>query len=151
MTLDRQTELTPAETDALLGRHRTCVVSLADGNEPYAAPVSYGYDAEARRFYLRLVSTPESGKRRFLAESVQTRVVVYEEDADTYRSVVAGGTLEEVPRGDLTVEHVQQFGDARRPLFEMWGESRSDLDVRLYQLDPDDLSGREIAIDRDDG
>ena len=149
MALEQQTELSRDETDSLLGRHETGVLSLARDGEPYAIPVSYGYDAENRRFYLRLVSTPESEKRRFLASSPRARLVTYEEGQGVYRSVVAVGSLEEIPRDDLTVEHVEQYGEAKRPLFEIWGESRRDLDVRLYRFDPDELSGRRVEVDRD--
>lgn len=149
MTLDQQTELSPAETDSLLGRHETGVLALARGDTPYAVPISYGYDADRRAFYLRLVSTPESEKRAFLSSSPRGRVVVYEEDGDTYRSVIAVGRLEAVPREELTVEHIEQYGDAKRPLFEIWGESRADLDVRLYRFDPDELTGRRVVVDRE--
>ena len=149
MALDRQTEMTPSETDAFLGRHETGVLALARADDPYAVPISYGYDATARRFYLRLVSTPESEKREFLASSPGVRLVVYEEDDDTYRSVVAAGRLAEIDPGDLTVEHVEQYGEAKRPLFEIWGEAKPELDIQLYELDPEELSGRRIEIDRD--
>lgn len=149
MTLDQETELSPAETDALLARHETGVLSLARDDEPYAIPVSYGYDADARRVYLRLVTTPDSEKRRFLVDAPRASLVVYERDDDGYRSVVATGRLSEVERDDLTVEHVEQYGDAKRPLFEMWDESRPHLDVTLYRFDPDDLGGRRIRLSDD--
>ena len=145
MTLDQETELSSAETDALLGRHETGVLSLARDDEPYAIPVSYGYDPDARRVYLRLVTTPDSEKRRFLVDAPRASLVVYETDGDGYRSAVATGRLSEIDREDLTVEHVEQFGDAKRPLFEVWEEERPALDVTLYRLDPDDLGGREIG------
>lgn len=91
MALDQETELSTAETDALLGRHETGVLSLACDDEPYSIPVSYGYDADERRIYLRLVSTPESDKRRFLSSAPRAQLVVYEEADDTYRSVIAEG------------------------------------------------------------
>lgn len=150
MTLDQETQLSREETDSILGRHETGVLSLARESEPYAIPISYGYDTEVRRFYLRLVSTPESEKRRFLASSPHARLVVYEEDDPIYRSVVTIGTLNEVPRDELTVEHIEQYGEAKRPLFEIWGESRRDLDIQLYHLEPDEVSGRRIEIERDD-
>lgn len=150
MTLEQETQLSRDETDSILGRHETGVLSLAREDEPYAIPISYGYDVEERRFYLRLVSTPESEKRRFLASSPHARLVVYEEDDPIYRSVVTTGTLNGVPRDELTVDHIDQYGDAKRPLFEIWGESRRDLDIQLYQLEPDELSGRRIEIERDD-
>lgn len=149
MALDRQTEMSPSETDAFLGRHETGVLSLARGDDPYAIPISYGYDAADRRFYLRLVSTPESEKRAFLASSPAARLVVYEADGDTYRSVVATGSLTEIDPGELTVEHVEQYGEAKRPLFEIWGQATPELDIQLYQLDPGELSGRLIEVDRD--
>lgn len=148
MTLDQETSLSTEKTDSMLGRHETGVLSLAQEGEPYSIPISYGYDSDNRRFYLRLVSTPESEKRRFLASSPRARIVVYEEDDPVYRSVVAAGGLDEISRDDLTVEHIEQYGNAKRPLFEIWGQSRQDLDVRLYQLDPDEISGRRIEIDR---
>jgi len=148
MTLDPGTELSRGETDALLGRRGTGVLSLARDGEPYAVPVSYGYDADRRRFYLRLASAPDSGKRRFLAAAPRARLVVYERDDPVYRSVVSAGRLREIDRADLTVEHVEQYGEAERPLFEVWAESRRDLDVRLYRLDPEELSGRRIEVER---
>lgn len=149
MTLDTESELPRAETDALLSRHETGVLALARDDEPYSIPISYGYDPDGGRFYLRLVSTPDSEKRAFLDSSPQARIVVYEEDEPVYVSAVAKGTLEQISRDELTVEHVEQYGRAKRPLFEIWGESKRDLDVQLYQLEPEDLSGRRIEIERD--
>lgn len=150
MSLDQETTLSEQETDSILGRHETGVLSLAQEDEPYSIPISYGYDTEHRRFYFRLVSTPQSEKRRFLSSLPQARLVIYEEDDPIYRSIVVVGTLEEISREDLTVEHIEQYGEAKRPLFEIWGKSRRDLDVKLYQLDPDEISGRRIKIDRAD-
>jgi hypothetical protein len=149
MTLDQETGLSREETDALLARHETGVLALARDDDPYSIPISYGYDSETRRFYLRLVSTPQSEKRAFLASSPRARLVVYEEAEPVYRSAVAIGTLEEIPRDELTVEHVEQYGEAKRPLFEIWGESKRTLDVRLYRLDPDELSGRQVEVERE--
>lgn len=147
MALDQQTEMSRAETDALLARNETGVLSLARGDEPYAIPISYGYDAETRTFFLRLVSTPDSEKREFLSSSPAVRLVVSEETEPEYRSVVAQGTLQEVPTDEMTVERIEQFGDAKRPLFEVWGEAKPDLRIQLYELAADDVSGRFIELD----
>jgi nitroimidazol reductase NimA-like FMN-containing flavoprotein (pyridoxamine 5'-phosphate oxidase superfamily) len=150
MLLDEETPLSGGEIDSFLGRQETGVIALAREETSYAVPVSYGYDSEHRRFYLRLVSSPESEKREFLDSTPHARLVVYEEDDPLYTSVVATGTLSEISQDELTVEHIEQYGDARRPLFEMWGDALPDLNVRLYQLDPDELSGRRARMDRDD-
>lgn len=148
MPLDHETSLSEEETDSILGRHETGVLSLARDGEPYSIPVSYGYDTENRQFFFRLVSEPESEKRRFLGSTPQARLVIYEEDDPIYRSIVAAGTLEEVSRDELTVEHIEQYGATKRPLFEIWGRPRREMDVNLYQLAPNDISGRRVEIDR---
>ncbi|SDZ79109.1 hypothetical protein SAMN04488065_0338 [Haloplanus vescus] len=147
MTVEQQTAMTGAETDALLERHETGVLALARADEPYAVPISYGYDADSRQFCMRLVSTSGGEKRRFLTDSPKVRFVVYEEGETTYRSVIATGRLEALSQADLTPDHIERFGAARRPLFEMWNESKSDLDIQLYELAPDELSGRRIDIE----
>jgi nitroimidazol reductase NimA-like FMN-containing flavoprotein (pyridoxamine 5'-phosphate oxidase superfamily) len=149
MAFNEQTEMSADETDDLLGRHETGVLALAREGDPYAIPISYGYDRENREFYLRLVSTPESEKRSFLASSPSTRLVVYEEEETTYRSAVVVGTLEPIDPENLTPETIEQYGRAKRPLFEIWGESKESLDIELYRLEPKEISGRHIEIDRD--
>lgn len=153
MSLAQETEMSDSEVDEFLGRHETGVLSLARSDEPYSIPISYGYDADARTFFVRLVSTPDSEKRTFLSSSPRARIVVYEESGSdptsTYRSVVGTGTLEEISPSELTVEHIEQYGSAKRPLFEIWGQSKKDLNIQLYTLDPDELSGRRTEIDRE--
>jgi nitroimidazol reductase NimA-like FMN-containing flavoprotein (pyridoxamine 5'-phosphate oxidase superfamily) len=153
MPLARETEMTPEETDAFLGENETGVLSLAEDDDPYAAPVSYGYDPEKRAFYFRLVSTPESEKRRFLEASTNARFVVYGDDAagaeEVYRSVVAAGTLSEIDPAELSIDQIEQYGDAKRPLFEIWGEPKEDLDIRLYEFETTNVTGRRTEVDRD--
>jgi len=152
MSLAEETEMTPAEVDEFLGRNETGVLSLARENDPYAIPISYGYDAAARTFFLRLVSTPESEKSAFLSSSPDARIVVYDEtpDATVYRSVVAIGTLERIEPDALSPEQIAQYGQARRPLFEIWGTGRDELDIELYRIEPDELSGRRTTVERED-
>ncbi|WP_254767922.1 pyridoxamine 5'-phosphate oxidase family protein [Salinilacihabitans rarus] len=149
MSIEQETEMTDSEIDALLSRHETGVLALARSDEPYAIPISYGYDPDDRTFYMRLVSTPESEKRRFLASSPAVRLVVYETGEEVYRSVVATGDLEGIPPAELTADQIVQYGEARRPLFEIWAETKRDLDIELYTLSPETLTGRRTVVDRE--
>ena len=149
MATNSEVEMTDAEVDAFLSRHETGVLSLARDETPYAIPISYGFDEESRDAFLRLVSTPDSEKREFLASNPQARVVVYEEDEDTYQSVVGVGTLRRVDLDELTPETISQYGDTRRPLFEIWADGKPDLDINLYRFVPDRLTGRTVVVDRD--
>lgn len=151
MSLAQETEMSTSQIDEFLSTHETGVLSLARGDEPYSLPISYGYDADEQTFFMRLVSTPESQKRAFLDDEPDVRLVVYDEnDTGTlYRSVVAAGILEEIDPGEMTVDEIEQYGAARRPLFEIWGEGKEDLDIQLYKFQPTELNGRRTEVDRD--
>ena len=142
--------MSPAEVDAHLSRHETGVLALARDDAPYAIPISYGYDADDRALYLRLVSTPDSEKREFLASTPQARIVVYDDADDTYASVVGVGELERVNLDELTPETIAQYGEAQRPLFEIWVDDKPDLDIELYRFDPETLTGRTVVVERDE-
>lgn len=146
MAIDRRAEMSLEETDAFLGSQETGVLSLARADEPYAIPISYGYDPTARQFYVRLVSTPESEKRLFLESDPDARLVVYDEDERTYRSAIAIGTLVGIDPDELTIEDIRQYGSAKRPLFDIWPDGKDELDIELYKFDPETISGRLIAI-----
>ncbi len=150
MPLAEETDMSAAEIDSFLRRHETGVLALAAADEPYAIPISYGYDGDDGTFYMRIVSTPDSEKRDFLASSPAIRLVVYEEadDGETYWSVVATGDLEQIDPSDLDVEEIEQYGETRRPLFEIWGTSKADLRIQLYRFKPDEISGRRTDVDR---
>ena len=151
MSLAQETEMTTAEIDDFLGDEETAVLSLARDDDPYSIPVSYGYDADDQTFYMRLVSTPESEKREYLSSSPQARLVVYDETGGgtTYRSVVAVGTIAEIDPAELTVDQIEQYGAAKRPLFEIWGDSKENLNIKLYEFQPTELSGRRTEIERE--
>ncbi|ELZ58519.1 MULTISPECIES: pyridoxamine 5'-phosphate oxidase family protein [Halorubrum] len=151
MATNSEVEMSPAEVDAFLSRHETGVLALARDDAPYAIPISYGYDADDRALFLRLVSTPDSEKREFLASTPRARVVVYEDEGDEYASVVGVGTLERVDLDELTPETIAQYGEARRPLFEIWADDKPDLDIELYRFAPETLTGRTVVVERDEG
>lgn len=142
--------MTPAEVDAHLSRHETGVLALARDDAPYAIPISYGYDADDRALYLRLVSTPDSEKREFLASTPQARIVVYEDADDEYASVVGIGSLERVDLDELTPETIAQYGETQRPLFEIWADDKPELDIELYRFAPETLTGRTVVVERDE-
>lgn len=147
MSLNERRDMSDSHVDALLARHETGVLSLAKDNAPHAFPVSYGYDPDERIIYLRLVSGPTSEKRELLTGCPSAQFVVYEHHESTINSVIATGTLERRSLSELKTEDIEAFGHAKRPLFEMWSEPTSDLDIRLYAFEPDVLSGRRIDVD----
>jgi nitroimidazol reductase NimA-like FMN-containing flavoprotein (pyridoxamine 5'-phosphate oxidase superfamily) len=153
MAQTTETEMSADEIDDFLGRNETGVLSVALDGEPYSIPISYGYDVSIRTFYVRLVATPDSRKRRFFDAEPTVSIVVYDESDEendagtTYRSVVATGPLVEVDPETLSVEEIKQYGETRRPLFEIWNQERDELEIRLYEVVPAELSGRRTAVE----
>lgn len=149
MTTNGEVEMSASAVDEFLARHETGVLSLARGDIPYAIPISYGYDDTSREVFVRLVSTVDSEKRAFLASDPDARLVVYEDDGEAYTSVVGVGALERIDVDELTPETIAQYGETRRPLFEIWADGKPDLDIELYRFNPERLTGRRVTVDRD--
>ena len=79
--------LSDAECRAVLERQRLCVVSVVDGEEPYAVPVFYGFDGQT--LYLGVA---EGRKTRALDVSARVYIVVTEVGpGDAWRSVAIAG------------------------------------------------------------
>lgn len=152
MSPAREAEMSPAEIDEFVAKRETGVLTLARENEPYSIPISYGYDTSDGTFYVRLVSTPDSEKRAFLGSSPAVRLVIYDgtDDNSMYWSVVAKGALEELDPSALSVEEIEQYGDASRPLFEVWGKGRDELDIQLYEFEPEEIDGIKTEIEREE-
>lgn len=118
------------------------MLTLARNNDPYAIPISFGYDTNEKQFYIRLVKTTDSQKHDFLHSTPSCRLVIYENEEPYFTSIIAHGELTEIAPSELTVEHIEQYGDAKRPLFEIWN------DEELYMLAPSEISRRRIKVDR---
>lgn len=150
MSLTEAKALTRAETDALLARHETAVLSLTDPAEPYATPTAYGYDTDACRFFLRPAPHRRGEIRAALSAQPRARLFVYEAAPPVYRSVLVVGTLEEVSRSELTVERGEMHPPVGRTRGERERDDRPKMKLRLYELDPTAVSGRRIENATDD-
>ncbi|WP_458188461.1 pyridoxamine 5'-phosphate oxidase family protein [Haladaptatus sp. NG-WS-4] len=142
---DAAVQMTDREIIDFLGRGGTGVLSLADEGEAYAIPVSYGFDASARRFFVRLGFADESEKRTYLDASETARLVVYDEVASGWKSVIASGRIELVTDSDVDVSVVRVLREAELPIRTMFDVPPDDVEFEMYQLVVDDLSGRQTG------
>lgn len=148
MTIAQQVAMSDEEIHEFLGEHQTAVMSLNGEDGPYSIPITYRFDPDEELFYFRLVYPRRSEKREFLPDVPDCVLVSYLEDDPEYMSVMAKGRPEEIREEDITPELVTQLGETSRPLFEMWAQGRSSLDIRLYKLDPVKLTGRRINTEK---
>lgn len=143
----RSVEMDADEITEFLRARGTAVLSLAEDDEPYAVPVSYGYGDEEGCFYLRLGYREGSEKPSFLEASDYARIVVYDRTPEGWKSVIATGELTELSHADLTAELVEQLSKAELPHFEMWEMPKEELDFTIHRLDVDEVTGRKAAAD----
>lgn len=147
MTITQQVAMSDEEIYEFLANHQTAVMSVNSGDGPYAVPITYRFDPETETFYFRLVFPRRSEKRQFLPHVPDCWLVSYVEEEPVYQSVIAKGSPREIREDDITPEHVVQLSQTSRPLFEMWRSSRSDVDIRLYEMPAEELSGRRIEME----
>lgn len=133
--------MSDAEIETFLGNGGTGVLALAADDESYAIPISYGFDATDGTFYVRLAFHPDSEKRRFLGPNRTVSLVVSEERADGWRSVVARGRLRETGEAAIDSSVVEAIHRVDIPFFTILDRSARELDFELYRLRPETLTG----------
>ncbi|WP_336024811.1 pyridoxamine 5'-phosphate oxidase family protein [Halobellus salinisoli] len=131
------------EIDELLGTGGVGVLALADESDPYAIPVSYGYDADQQALYLRLGFGDDSEKERYLERSDRAALVVTTEGVEGWASVVARGPLSEIPEATIDGTVVEAIRSIDIPFVTIYEDAPRELEYRLYRLDPDELTGRQ--------
>ena len=137
--------LSDAECRLILARQRMCVVSVVDGEEPYAVPVFYGFDGEA--LYLGVA---EGRKTRVLDVNSRVYIVVTEVGpGDAWRSVTVAGRAcsvtdpAERQRGiDVLVAHNARV---RQPEPARGATARPRIGGRILRVDAAMLSGRAFG------
>ncbi|RLM57099.1 pyridoxamine 5'-phosphate oxidase family protein [Halobellus sp. Atlit-31R] len=126
--------------DELLGTGGVGVLALADEDDPYAIPVSYGYDDGS--VYLRMGFGTDSEKREYLASSDRAVLVVTVDGDRGWESVVVRGPLEEIPEASIDGTVMEAIRSIDIPFFTIYEEPPRELEYTLYRLRPEDLTGR---------
>jgi hypothetical protein len=138
------TDMDAVEISEFLGTQGTGVLSLADGDDSYAVPVSFAFDDEDERgpyVYLRLGFAPGSEKRAFIDSSDRVSFVVYDDTEDGWKSVVARGRLETVSARSLDAIVGEAIRGLDIPYFTVHGEAAKDLNFTLARIDVTELTG----------
>lgn len=143
----RSVQMNDEERAEFLSHGGTGVVSFSrDGDEPpYSLPVSYGYEVDSEAFYFRLAFGPDSEKDELLGEDTPLSFVAYDQTETGWQSVVATGTLEEVPEDDLDQSVSEAMRQVEIPLVDVFERHPQEVSFRFFRLSPDEVTGREEA------
>jgi nitroimidazol reductase NimA-like FMN-containing flavoprotein (pyridoxamine 5'-phosphate oxidase superfamily) len=120
------------------------------GESPYAIPMSYGYDPDARAVYVHMSAFEGSEKAARLDGPTPVSLVVSRyEGPDRWRSVVVDGTLSELSEADVERRDVlERFKGGSLASVDVFNRPLSDISFEWYVLDPASISGRQGARSR---
>jgi nitroimidazol reductase NimA-like FMN-containing flavoprotein (pyridoxamine 5'-phosphate oxidase superfamily) len=120
------------------------------GESPYAIPMSYGYDPDARAVYVHMSAFEGSEKAARLDGPTAVSLVVSRyEGPDRWRSVVVDGTLSELSEADVDRRDVlESFKGGSLASVDVFNRPLSDISFEWYVLDPSSISGRQGARSR---
>ncbi|WP_336135791.1 pyridoxamine 5'-phosphate oxidase family protein [Natronomonas amylolytica] len=135
-------ELGREECDELLREMGSGVLSLTDGAETYAVPMSFGYDGG--NLYFQFVYDEDSRKASFIESTDVSTFTVYTETPP--RSVVVRGTLEPVTDDEALAAAALSKNAVIPSLNVGPEESVDDLVFEFYQLSPEEITGRAFEM-----
>lgn len=118
--------LADAAIESFLDSQSVGTLSLAKGDESYAVPVSFTFDADDRDLYFRLGYAPGSRKREFIDATERATFVVAADTETGWKSVIARGEP----------EHRSTLGelDAHRPDDGSVSQAERERDIPFYSV-----------------
>ncbi|MUW14220.1 pyridoxamine 5'-phosphate oxidase family protein [Halorubrum sp. CBA1125] len=137
------------EIDEILVRRGIGVLAMIDHGQPYAIPMSFGYDADQMVFPMQWGGGDQTRKNQVIDSNPQVCLTVYEQDKNDeaiWRSVVITGEIYEIDEADRERSYASLAANAEFPPdFGVWGVPFDDVEFRLFGLDTKDCTGREFA------
>lgn len=128
---------------ARLRAAETGVLALADGSDAYAIPMAFHYD-DGDSILLRVGRFPGSEKIAYIEATGRACFVVYEYESPRESwSVLLTGTLHPVSLGDDRFDEAEI--NRRFPDLRVFDEDIAELEIELYELRIDTVTGRETV------
>ena len=137
------------EIDEMLTRQGIGVLAMVDEGQPYAIPMSFGYNAEEMVFPMQWGGGYAGRKSQAIDSNPNVCLTVYERDSDeeaVWRSVVITGEVYEIPDDGMERAYASIAANAKFPSDTgVWGIPFEDVEFRLFGLSTKDCIGREFA------
>jgi nitroimidazol reductase NimA-like FMN-containing flavoprotein (pyridoxamine 5'-phosphate oxidase superfamily) len=141
MTSSGLTHMDATDIADFLATQHTGVLSLAEGNDSYAIPVSFAHKADEGAVYFRLGYGADSNKRRFVGAVDTASFVVHDQTDEGWKSVVVHGELEQLSENSLDSTVVQSVRDLDIPYFNVFDDASGNLEFVIVRLDAASLTG----------
>jgi nitroimidazol reductase NimA-like FMN-containing flavoprotein (pyridoxamine 5'-phosphate oxidase superfamily) len=133
----------------MLVRKGIGVLAMVDDGQPYAIPMSFGYDADKMVFPMQWGGGYQSRKSQAIDGNPNVCLTVYEQDSEDeaiWRSVVISGEIYEIEEADRERAYASLAANAEFPAdFGVWGIPFEEVEFRLFGLNLEDCTGREFS------
>lgn len=137
----RGVAMSRAEIDTFLTNRGTGVLSLAEDDDAYGVPISFGYDGEALYFVLNRFGE-ESEKLAYADATEAASFVTYAvEDEHRWRSVVVRGPIERVPEEAIEAADETVFESAA--FVSLFPPGEPTTERRRYHLAVESVTGQQ--------
>lgn len=137
------------EINEILTRRGIGVLAMVDENQPYAIPISFGYNADEMVFPMQWGGGYKSRKSQAIDSNPNVCLTVYEQDSDedvVWRSVIITGKIYEIPDDKKERAYASIAANAEFPSdLGVWGIPFEDVEFRLFGLSTKNCTGREFA------
>lgn len=129
------------DIDAFLHERGVGVLSLADGDEAYGIPVSFGYDDEDDLYFVFIRLGEQSKKETFADRTTRASLTVYEvASKHDWTSVIASGPLREIDDDEWADLEAAIGDNAWYP--SLFSESDPMRDIQGWALRIEEASGQ---------
>jgi hypothetical protein len=137
------------EIDEILVRRGIGVLAMVDDGQPYAIPMSFGYDTDQMVFPMQWGGGHKSRKSQAIDSNSNVCLTVYEQDDDDkaiWRSIVITGEIYEIEDEHKEQAYASLAANAEFPAdLGVWGIPFEDVQFRLFGLQTGNCTGREFA------
>lgn len=141
---------TPMDTDDiddLLVAKGWAVLSLADDDEPYSLPISFGYDGEDIYFAF-LEDAPDGGKFTFIDDGKTARLLVTDIGSRfDWQSIAVTGPVRRVAHDSSDWDHLMETLEDNGWFSSDFERADSLTDLHGFRLEPDEVRGLQVKED----
>lgn len=136
------------EIDEVLTRQGVGILAMVDDEQPYAIPMSFGYDTNQAVFSMQWGGGYAGRKNRTIESNPNVCLAVYEHatEEEIWRSVVITGELYEIPDAQEQQAYASLAANAKfAPDVGVWGIPFEEVEFDLFGLDTKNCTGREFS------
>lgn len=143
------TPMDEREIDAVLDTTGWGIITLAEDDEPYSIPVSFGWDGEDAYFaFIR--DSPTNTKFEFAADGKTARLLVTDVKARfDWQSIAVTGTLRAIDRDTDDWATLMDRLEGNAWFSTDFERAAGVEDLQGWRLDPDEVRGLEVTPDQD--